>query len=182
MRKNTKKSVALFGIFCLPTSSKAHVHEPQRGTAFKPNSYFYLLRATQSVDEGGYPQQVVLQSDEPITGLVLQSDGTFDEQEWTVDNVVATQHAEVRKNLPPRYVAAIVFPDGSVEGDLSTAPKGLGLPHWQFIPANEDGSANLKAVEATTALMEANKKAAKEEKENIRAAKSGTKTQSAAAE
>lgn len=161
MIRTNKSTKVLSGVFCLPTSSKAHVHEPSKSTAFKPGQYMYLLKASKSVEEGGYPAQVVLTSDAPIEG-------------WEVDSEVETQHAEVRKNLPPRYVGAIVSPDGTVEGDLSTAPKGMGLPHWELISANEDGSAKMGDIGAVKDRIENNKKAAKDAKEAVRNAKKGT--------
>jgi len=159
-RTNGKSKVVLSGVYCLPTSSKSHLHEPKKGTAFKEGQVMYLLRASKSIDEGGYPPAVVLTADEPIQG-------------FTVDAEVETQHAQVRKNLPPRFVAAIVNPDGTTEGDLTTAPRGLGLPHWEFISTNEDGSAKMTDIAAVKERIENNKKATEAAKEAVRAAKKG---------
>ena len=159
IRKN-KSEKQLKGSFVLPTSSKAHVHEPTRGTAYVPGQYSYLLTATQSVEDGGYPYQVVVTSADAIEG-------------WEVDQEVDTQHAQVRKNLPPRVVTAIIDPEGNVDGPLSSAPKGLGLPHWEFIRANEDGSASLADCNAVEERIKANKAKAKADKDNVRAAKKG---------
>lgn len=159
MVKGSKSSkLALKGVFCLPTSSKSHLHEPTKGNAFKQGQLMYLLVATQSLEEGGYPFQVVLTSDEPIPGFEVGAE-------------VETQHAQVKKNLPPRRVAAVRLPDGTFEGDASTAPRGLGVPHWEFIPANENGSANLAAINATVERIAQNKANAEAAKEQVRAAK-----------
>ena len=165
IRKN-KSTKVLSGVYALPTSSKAHVHEPKRGTAFVQGCFMYLLTATQSIDEGGYPAQVVMSSNEEI----LDGDGN----PWTVDQEVQTQHAQVRKNLPPRAVAAIINPEGEVDGSLVSAPKGLGLPHWEFISTNADGSANLADCNAVEARIKANKDAMKADKEAVRDAKKGS--------
>jgi hypothetical protein len=160
IRSNKKSTKVLSGVFCLPTSSKAHPLEPTRGSAFKAAQYMYILNATQGVDEGGYPPSVCLTSDEPIDGFELNGE-------------VATQHAEVRKNLPPRFVAGIVNPDGSTEGELPA--KGLGLPHWAFINTNEDGSASMADIHDVKELIESNKAAAESAKEATRAAKASSK-------
>jgi len=167
----TKKSAkVLTGFFCLPTSAKAHVHEPSRSTAFKPGQDLFVLTATQSVDEGGYPYQVV---------LTANADTLLDEEGNTfqVDQEITTQHAQVRKNLPPRKVTGILRADGSVEGTLP--PKGLGLPHWEFIDANADGSASQAMINEVDTRLAANKEAAKASAEAIRAAKKGGATKAA---
>jgi len=165
IRKN-KATKSLSGVYVLPTSSKAHVHEPKRGTAFQPGQFNYLLTATQSIDEGGYPAQVVVSSDEAIEG-------------WEVDAEVATQHAQVRKNLPPRAVAAIIDPEGNVDGSLTSAPKGLGLPHWEFISTNPDGSANVADCNAVEERIKRNKANLKADKDAVRDAKKGTTVKTA---
>lgn len=167
IRKN-KSAKTLVGSFVLPTSAKAHIHEPTRCTAFVAGQYSYLLQATQSLEDGGYPAQVVVTSREPVP-------------EFIVGEEVATQHAQVRKNLPPRRVAAVINPDGSYEGDISSAPRGLGLPHWEFIPANPDGSANLGRCNEVAERIAANKEAATKEKEAIAAIKKGAKVTPVAA-
>ena len=158
--KRTSKKVVLTGSFCLPTSTKAHIHEPVRGNAFKPGQISYILAASQSIEDGGYPPAVVLTTDEALEG-------------FEVGAAVATQHAEVRKNLPPRYVAAVVQADGTVEGDASFAPRGLGLPHWEFIPTTAEGGASVAAISAVKARIEGNKAAAEAAKEAVRTAKKG---------
>lgn len=167
MIRKTKTAKTLLGFFCLPTSAKAHVHELERSTAFKTGQDYFVLTATQSVDEGGYPYQVVLSAD---ADTLLDEEGNT----FQVDQEIATQHAQVRKNLPPRKVTGILRADGSVEGTLP--PKGLGLPHWEYIEANEDGSASQAAINSVDARMASNKEQAKANAEAIRNAKKGTKS------
>lgn len=154
IRSNRKNAKTLVGLFCLPTSSRYHMAEPQRSGAYHKDQVAYLLEATQSVEDGGYPPMVVLTADPNELMMVLGEEP-------------ATQHAEVRKNLPPRKVSCILYPHGTVEGTLP--PKGSSLPHWSFIRTNEDGSASLAAIEAAKALLETNRKAAKEAKETPKA-------------
>lgn len=163
IRSNGKSKVALVGVFCLPTSSKFHVHEPKRSGAFKEGQVAYVLSATQSVDDGGYPPQVVLTSDD----FVCHEDGN----PWSLEDEVKTQHAQVRKNLPPRRVTGILYADGSSEGELPM--KGLGLPHWSFIPTTSEGSASLNAINEVDELLKRNREEAKAAKEAVRAAKKG---------
>jgi len=167
MIRKSKSAKVLFGFFCLPTSAKAHVHELERSTAFKPQQDYFVCTATQSVDEGGYPYQVVLTAD---ADTLLDEEGNT----FQVDQEIDTQHAQVRKNLPPRKVTGILRADGSVEGVLP--PKGLGLPHWEYIEANSDGSASQAAINEVDARMATNKEQAKAQQESIRAAKKGSKT------
>lgn len=155
IRSNRKNAKTLVGLFCLPTSSRYHMAEPQRSGAYHKDQVAYLLEATQSVEDGGYPPMVVLTADP-------------NELTMTLGEEPATQHAEVRKNLPPRKVSCILYPHGTVEGTLP--PKGSSLPHWSFIRTNEDGSASLAAIEAAKTLLETNRKAAKEAKETPKAA------------
>lgn len=162
IRRN-KQAKALEGVYCLPTSSRSHVHEPNRGTAYKPGQYMYVLLATQSVEEGGYPQRVVLTSDHQIT----DEEGN----PWQVDQEVKTQHAEVRKNLPPRVVEAVIDPEGNLDGSLSNIPKGLGLPHWEYIKTLENGAACMTSVSGVLERIKKNKSDAKAAKEAVRAAK-----------
>lgn len=142
MIRKTKSAKTLSGIFCLPTSSKFHCHERERSGAFAPDQVAYILSATQSVEEGGYPPAVVLTAGEGDLELSLGDD-------------VATQHAEVRKNLPPRKVTGVVMSDGSTFGEVPV--KGIGLPHWEFIPANEDGSASMDTIVATGERLKQNR-------------------------
>lgn len=167
IRKN-KSAKQLTGSFVLPTSAKAHIHEPTRSSAYKAGQITYILEATQSIDDGGYPPYVAVTSDEPVSAFELGAE-------------VATQHAEVRKNLPPRRVRAIVHPDGSVEGDINCAPRGLGLPHWEFVPTNPDGSASTTVINATAARIAATKEAKEQEKEAVRNLKKGAKPTASAA-
>lgn len=158
MVRNSKSKVSLEGVFCLPTSSRAHVHEPRRSMGFKEGQELFILTATQSLEEGGYPYQVVLAADE----------GQID---WSVGQEVKTQHAQVRKNLPPRMVTGIVRANGTVQGDLPA--KGFGLPHWSFIPTTLDGNASQSAINAVDELLKANKENSKAEKEAVRNSKKG---------
>lgn len=171
IRSASKSKTALVGFFCLPTSSKAHIHEPARGTAFKAGQFMYVLVASQSVDEGGYPERVVLSSDEPL----VDDEGN----ELQADSPITTQHAQVRKNLPPRIIEAILTPDGeggySVEGTTAFVPKGMGLPHWEFISTNEDGSASQSAINAVSQRLADNKANAESLKEAVRNAKKSAK-------
>jgi hypothetical protein len=164
-RTNRKNKAALTGVYCLPTSSRFHPQEVKRSGAYKEGQVAYILTATQSVEEGGYPEKVVLTADE----------GTLD---WNVGDEPETQHAEVRKNLPPRRVTGIVFADGSTDGELT--PKGLGLPHWAFITSNEDGSANVASIQAAKDALDGNRAKVKAEKEALRQAKNGAKAAPAA--
>lgn len=153
INRTRKSSVVLCGLFMLPTSSKYHMAEPTRSAAFRPGQDVFLLQATT---EEGYPQAVIVTADE----------NTLD---WTLGMEVETQHAQVRKNLPPRFVKGILRADGTIEGEIPA--KGLGLAHWAYIPANADGSASLEAVNQTIALLDSNRAQAKAEKETARAAK-----------
>ncbi len=112
------------GFYCLPTSTKFHMQDLERSVAYNVGQISYLLEATQSVEEGGYPAQVVLTSNKDL-GL-------------DVDEDIVTQHAEVRKNLPPRRVIGIIFGDGERDGIMPH--DGVGLPHWEFIETLSDGS------------------------------------------
>lgn len=156
IRTNRANKTALSGLFCLPTSSRYHAQEVKRSGAFKEGQVAYILTATKSVEEGGYPEKVILTADEGVLDLKIG-----DEPE--------TQHAEVRKNLPPRKVTGIVHPDGKVEGEVPA--KGMGLPHWALISANDDGSASPKAIQEAKDLLDKNRTAAKAEKESLRQAK-----------
>jgi hypothetical protein len=98
--------------------------ERSKSTASRPGQYIYLLEAIDSVEEGGYPAQVIVTSSTDL--------------DWDVDRVVKTQHAEVRKNLPDRRVVGIVFPTGEEDGVL--AAEGVSLPHWECIRAKENGA------------------------------------------
>jgi hypothetical protein len=118
-----RKLIALVGVFCLPSSSRFHCSEPERSPAWAPGQTAYVL-AGRNGDE--YPLAVVLTANHDIG--------------WTLGQEVETQHAEVRKNLPPRRVVGIMRPDGTVEGDIP--PKGAGLPHWEFIGTKEDNTAD----------------------------------------
>jgi hypothetical protein len=167
IRMNKKSTKVLTGLFCLPTAARMHVLEPKRSSAFKAGQEFFILRATQSVDQGGYPEMVVLCADE----------GSLDLQ---VGDQPETQHAQVRKNLPPRSVIGIVRADGSTEGEMPA--KGLGLPHWSFISANEDGSASQSDINEVDALITNNREETKAAKEAIRQAKKGAKSTTSSSE
>ncbi len=155
IRKN-RTAKSLTGIFCLPTSSKFHCSDRERSGAYATDQIAYVLSATQSIEDGGYPAQVVLTSAEGDLELSLGDE-------------VPTQHAEVRKNLPPRKVTGIVMSDGSTFGEVPV--KGIGLPHWEYIPANDDGSASMEAISLTTARLSANRTAREAAKETARTAK-----------
>jgi hypothetical protein len=158
MIKTTRKStVVLVGLFALPTSSKFHAHEPSKCSAFKPGQEAFILKA---VDEDGYPARVVMTADEGDLYLSLGEE-------------VDTQHAQVRKNLPKRFVEGIVRADGSFEGEIP--PKGLGLPHWEYIPTDERGAANLSAVNAVAERIESNRQRAEEERARVKALKEQTR-------
>ena len=153
---SSKSKVQLKGLFCLPTSSKYHCQERERSGAYAEGQVVYILSATQSLEEGGYPPAVVLTANEGDLELALG-----DEPD--------TQHAQVRKNLPPRRVTGIVMPDGSVYGNIPA--KGVGLPHWEFIPANEDGSANEASIQGTIDRLTSNRSARELSKQSAREAK-----------
>ncbi len=155
IRKN-RTTKSLVGIFCLPTSSKFHCQERERSGAFAPDQTAYILSATQSVEDGGYPPAVVLTA----------PDGDL---ELSLGDEVATQHAEVRKNLPPRKVTGVVMSDGSTYGDVPA--KGIGLPHWEFIPTNEDGSASMDTIAATGERLKQNRDGREAAKQAAAAAK-----------
>ena len=157
VRKNRKSTVALLGFFMLPTSAKFHMHEPERCSAFKPGQEAFLLQAT---DENGYPQAVIVTADEGAL-------------EWNVGDEGDTQHAEVRKNLPKRFVKGIRRADGTFEGDVP--PKGVGLPHWEFIPAGEGGAARLDAINEVQQRIESNKELREKEKAAAKEAKNSAK-------
>ncbi len=120
------------GIYCLPTATKFHMQDLERSVAHVHNQFCYLLTATQTVEEGGYPAQVVLMSPRDL-GL-------------DVDENIETQHAEVRKNLPPRRVSGIIFSDGERDGIMPH--DGVGLPHWEFIETTSNGRADQAGITA----------------------------------
>ena len=155
MRKNTTTKL-LVGLFALPTSTKFHCHERERSGAFAPNQTAYVLKATE---EDGYPGVVVMTA--------------ADSSLMAVDEVVKTQHAQVRKNLPDRRCVGIVYADGTTEGEIP--PKGLGLPHWDYIPATESGSADLEAIQSVEARIEQNRAAAARAKAEAKNAKASAK-------
>lgn len=128
------------GLFCLPTSTRFHMQDLQRSSGATGNQYCYLLEATTTPEEGGYPFQIVLTSPYDLEMLL----------KWDipggVDNIVETQHAEVRKQLPQRRVVAIVYPDGETDGIMPA--EGVGLPHWEFIRAREDGTPDPVEIKA----------------------------------
>lgn len=161
IRKN-KALKALVGLFCLPTSTSFHLADPTRSGAFQPGVDAFLLGATQSVEDGGYPPFVVLTAEKGTLDLDVGAD-------------VATQHAQVRKNLPPRRVLGILRADGSIEGDLSAAPRGVGFPHWSLIPATAEGTACTTAMGAVVKLIEENRRVKAEEKEALRNLKKAAK-------
>lgn len=156
--KRIGTKVALVGLFCLPTSSKFHVHEPSRSGAFKAGQEAFVLQATE---EEGYPQAVILTAEEG-------------ELDFELGQEIQTQHAQVRKNLPPRKVVGILRADGATEGELP--PKGLGLPHWAFIPKTDEGGASVTAISAVETLLAGNRKAAEDAKQAIRDMKSTKKS------
>lgn len=149
MIRKTKTAKSLVGLFCLPTSSKFHLFELERSPAADAGQEAFLLGATQSLEDGGYPAFVVLTAPEGALNLSLNEE-------------VDTQHAIVRKNLPSRRVVAIRRADGTFEGDLSAAPRGLGHPHWAFIPTTAEGSADPAVLVAVENHLEKKRAAAKE--------------------
>ena len=156
IRRNQKSAKSLEGVFCLPTSTRFHFHEADKCSAFAKGEFIYVLQASE---EDGYPNAVVLTS-----GVDLG---------WNVDDEVKTQHAEVRKNLPPRFVKAVMTPDGTFSGDPPA--KGVGLPHWSLISTRDDGSAALDEVEAIKDRIEGNRSNAKKEREALKIAKEQSK-------
>lgn len=165
MIRKSKSTKVLTGFFCLPTSARAHVAEPQRSSAYKEGQTAYVLTATQSEEEGGYPASVVLYAD----GL--------NPLDFSIGQEIETQHAQVRKNLPPRRVSCMVFPDGTFEGEMP--PKGLGLPHWEYISLNDEGGASQTDINAVEARIVENKANAEKAKEAARQAKKGSTTKAA---
>jgi len=164
MKRNSKSAKSLTGVYCLPTSTKYHAFERERSGAFLAGQMAFILAATQSVEEGGYPPAVALTCEEGVL-------------DWSLDEEVPTQHAEVRKNLPPRKVVGVVMADGTTLGEVPQ--KGISLPHWELISTNEDGSANNSEIQATKDRIEANRKSREAEKQATRDSKKGS-TQKAA--
>lgn len=150
------KNEALQGVFCLPTSTKFHMQELDRSVGYRPNQFIYLLEAVDSIEDGGYPAQVILTSS--------------DDLDWDVDDVVKMQHAEVRKALPDRRVIGMILPNGEQDGLLTA--EGVGLPHWECIKSRDDGKGPEPGEIRTTKLrildrrnmMEAQKQAARDSK------------------
>ena len=155
MRKNITTRT-LVGLFALPTSTKFHCQERERSGAFSATQTAYILKA---VDEDGYPGTVVMTAD--------------DSSLMAVGEPIKTQHAEVRKNLPDRTCVGIVYADGTTEGEIPA--KGVSLPHWDFIPALENGSADLSAIEAVKARIESNRASAAQAKAEAKATKASQK-------
>jgi hypothetical protein len=160
MIRRNKSAKNLNGVYCLPTSTRFHFHEADKCSAFAPGEFVYVL---QAADEDGYPAAVVLTS-----GVDL---------EWDVDDEVETQHAEVRKNLPKRFVKAVMTPDGTISGDPPA--KGIGLPHWSLIRTLENGQADMSEVEAVKNRIETNRSNAKKEREATKIAKEQAKKSAA---
>lgn len=160
MIRKSKSTKQLTGYFCLPTSSKFHCLDRERSGAFAPDQIAYILTATKSLEEGGYPPAVVLTAN-------------IGELELELGDEPNTQHAEVRKNLPPRKVTGVVMPDGTTFGTMPE--KGIGLPHWEFIPENGEGGASASAIAAAKVRLDSNRKAREESKEAARAAKKAPK-------
>lgn len=161
MIRANKSSKQLTGLFCLPTSSKYHCQERERSGAFAAGMTVFILTATRSIEDGGYPPAVVLTCEEgELPDLELGSEPE-------------TQHAEVRKNLPPRKVTGVVMADGSTFGEIP--PKGVSLPHWEYIKPNADGSASTLAIQATKDRIEKNRKDREEQKQATRDAKKAPK-------
>jgi hypothetical protein len=134
------------GLHVLPTSTKYHCSDRPRSTGYCNNQYTYVLEAT---DEDGYPPMVILTSNVDL--------------DLDIDDIVKTQHATAKKNLPERRVMGIVFPDGITDGEMPD--EGMGIPHWEFVPTGKAGSVEDATVKAIYKRVEDRRKEMKRLKE-----------------